>query len=160
MILDSVKLQQALQMRLSCSSSQSVQETPNIASSLTDKRLYLKGHNMMVVKGFIADLCPGVVDSVDVIANKDFVGIAYSAVSLYNEFKNLRCTYLAQRERKRLERSLREVDKSADIKDVLLKASSIRLTPSLGITILAASRLEKNRIITNDECCHIFCCTL
>ena len=140
---------------LSCSSSQSVQETPNIASSLTDKHLYLEGHNLTVVKGFVADLCPGVVDSIlseDVIANKDFVGIAYSAVSLYNEFKNLRCTYLAQRERKRaskLERSLREVDKiTADIKDTLLKANSIRLTPSLEITVLAASCLEKNRIIT------------
>ena len=103
---------------------------------------------MTVVKGFVADLCAGVVDSIlseDVIANEDFVGVVYSAVSLYNEHKNLRCTYLAQRERKR---SLWEVDKiTADIKDTLMKASSIRLTPSLGITVITASCL-KNRKAT------------
>ena len=78
----------------------SAQEIPNIASSFKDKHLYVRSHDKKIVKDFITHLCPGNVDSIlseDILAIEGFMGAAYNAALLYDEFKSLRRTYTAQR---------------------------------------------------------------
>ena len=100
------------------------------------------------MKNFIADLSPEHIDSIlseDIVANDGFMSAAYNAAVSYSSFKDLRSNYTLRKA---------QIHKSiTEIKAPLLKASTIHLSPSLNISVLATFLVEKNKLITKAMEC-------